>query len=74
MYEIPEDGIDVPKRIGVVEDCGCVCHTWSNTRAVRLIIKLGKWEGKNEQTLFDHEVCAHSMTHFVQFAVLNSSG
>ena len=76
MYDIPEDGIDVPKHIGVVEDYGCVCHTGSNTGVVRLIPTLGnqQWEGKNEQTVFDREVCAHSVISFIWLAVLDNNG
>lgn len=76
MCEVPEDGIDVPKHIGLVEGYGCVCHTRSNTRVERLILKLGnqQWEEKNEQTVFGHEVCTHSVTGFIWFSLLSSSG
>jgi hypothetical protein len=76
VYEIPEDGTDVPKHIGVVEGYGCVCHIRSNRRVVSLIARLWnqQWEGKNEQTVFDHLVCAHSVTSVIRFAVLDSSG
>jgi len=76
VYEIPEDGIDVPKHVEVVEDYGCFCHKSSNTSVVRLILKLGnqQWKGKKLTHCIWPQSMRSQRDKFHPVSILDSSG